>query len=84
VRWCINAVTAILNRARLVPPRLTASKALKALACDAPRDATDAERRLWTLLRNRTLDNWKFRRQVPIDDFIADFCCVKARLIVEV
>jgi very-short-patch-repair endonuclease len=47
------------------------------------RESTDAEKRLWLILRNRTLDNWKFRRQVPIGDFIVDFCCIKARLIVE-
>ncbi|MDO8433767.1 MAG: DUF559 domain-containing protein [Candidatus Binatus sp.] len=65
-----------------VPPRLTSSKDL-ARARKMRREATDAEKRLWSILRNRALENWKFRRQVPIDDFIADFCCVKARLIVE-
>jgi very-short-patch-repair endonuclease len=47
------------------------------------RDQTDAERVLWFRLRDRRLGGWKFRRQFPIDRFIVDFCCVEARLIVE-
>ena len=48
------------------------------------RDATDAEALLWSRLRNRQLCGAKFRRQVAIDRFIADFLCFDARLIVEV
>ena len=47
------------------------------------RNATDAEHRLWRHLRNRNLGGFKFRRQVTIGPFIADFACVEARLIVE-
>lgn len=47
------------------------------------RDCTDAERRLWTLLRGRRLEGFKFRRQHPIGMFIADFACVMARLVIE-
>jgi very-short-patch-repair endonuclease len=46
------------------------------------RDQTDAERKLWKLLRGRNL-GLKFRRQYPIGSFIADFCCIERRLIVE-
>ncbi len=46
-------------------------------------EKTDAERKLWSILRNRKLDGWKFRRQVPIDRYFADFVCMDARLIVE-
>ncbi len=45
--------------------------------------STDAERCLWYRLRNRQLNGWKFRRQVPIDRYIADFACLDAKLIVE-
>jgi 2-isopropylmalate synthase len=45
--------------------------------------ATDAELRLWRLLRDRRLDGLKFRRQVPVGPYIVDFLCVGARLIVE-
>ena len=44
---------------------------------------TDAERKLWSALRNRQLDDAKFRRQQPIGPFIADFVCQEHRLIVE-
>ena len=47
------------------------------------RDQTEAERKLWSMLRNRQLDGCKFRRQQPIDRYFADFACVEARLIVE-
>jgi very-short-patch-repair endonuclease len=42
-----------------------------------------SERRLWSRLRLRQLDGWKFRRQAPIGDYIVDFYCPAARLIVE-
>jgi very-short-patch-repair endonuclease len=45
---------------------------------------TDAERKLWTRLRNRGAAGAKFRRQVPMGSFFADFACVERRLIVEV
>ena len=47
-------------------------------------NAADAERRLWSQLRNRQLAGRKFRRQHPIGPFIADFACLEARLVVEV
>ena len=45
---------------------------------------TKAEVRLWSRLRNRQLDNLKFRRQVPRGRFVADFLCDEAMLILEV
>jgi very-short-patch-repair endonuclease len=45
---------------------------------------TPAEHRLWHLLRDRRLGDAKFRRQMPVGPYIADFLCVAARLIVEV
>ena len=47
------------------------------------RGSTDAERRLWALLRDRRLAGYKFRRQHPIAAFIVDFACTKYRLVVE-
>ncbi len=47
------------------------------------RDQTDAERILWSRLRDRHLNGLRFKRQVPIDRYIADFCCANARLITE-
>ena len=47
------------------------------------RQQTDAERILWLRLRDRRLNGWKFKRQVQIDNFIADFYCAEAKLILE-
>ena len=47
------------------------------------RAATDAERRLWSALRDRRLEGYRFRRQYPIGRFIVDFACTQHRLIVE-
>ena len=48
------------------------------------RDQTHAEARLWTLVRGRRLADAKFRRQVPIGRYVADFVCLEARLIIEI
>ena len=48
------------------------------------REPTEAEDRLWHELRGRRLDNIKFRRQVPMGRYVADFVCAEARLIVEI
>jgi len=45
---------------------------------------TEAERRLWQILRSHQMKGYKFRRQVPIGRYIADFVCHEARLIVEI
>ena len=47
------------------------------------RQQTDAERRLWRVLRNRRLGQYKFRRQQPVGPYIADFVCFEAKLIAE-
>ena len=48
------------------------------------RNQTDVERVLWLQLCGRRLRGLKFKRQVPIDRYIFDFCCEEARLIIEV
>src|SRR3954469_606434 len=42
-----------------------------------------AEELLWQLLRGRRLGGFKFRRQVPLGCFIADFYCHELGLVVE-
>ncbi|MES3027057.1 MAG: endonuclease domain-containing protein [Pseudomonadota bacterium] len=44
---------------------------------------TRVEARLWAALRDRRLGGWKWRRQVPLGPFIADFVCAELMLIVE-
>ena len=48
------------------------------------RNSTDAERKLWSILRSRQHNGFKFRRQVEIDGYIVDFLCSERRLIIEV
>jgi very-short-patch-repair endonuclease len=47
------------------------------------KNPTDAERRLWRHLRDKQLDNFRFRRQRPIGNYIVDFVCLEAQLVVE-
>jgi very-short-patch-repair endonuclease len=47
------------------------------------RDATAAEQLIWLLLRDRRLSGIKFRRQLPIGPYIADFASIQHRLVVE-
>jgi very-short-patch-repair endonuclease len=47
-------------------------------------DMTKAERRIWQILRSRQVKGHRFRRQVPIGRYIADFVSHEARLIAEV
>ena len=44
---------------------------------------TDAETCLWRRLRSRQIDGYKFRRQHPIPPYVADFCCLEAKLVIE-
>jgi len=48
------------------------------------REMTEAEKRLWQMLRARQTDGYRFRRQVPIGGLIADFVCQRARVIGEI
>src|SRR5215813_584679 len=53
------------------------------LARELRRDDTRAEKIAWTLLKDRRLNGFKFRRQVPIENYIVDFYCHEAKLIIE-
>jgi very-short-patch-repair endonuclease len=48
------------------------------------KDMTYAERRIWFALRDRRFAGWKFRRQAPFDQYILDFVCFDAKLVIEV
>ena len=47
------------------------------------RNPTESERHMWLILKDRRLADYKFRRQIPIGPYIADFVCYSARLIIE-
>ena len=45
---------------------------------------TDAERHLWSKIRMKQLKGYPFYRQKPIGDYIVDFFCPMAKLVIEV
>ena len=47
------------------------------------KNLTNAENILWEKLKNKQILNLRFRRQHPIDIFIADFYCHAVRLVIE-
>jgi isoleucyl-tRNA synthetase/very-short-patch-repair endonuclease len=57
---------------------------LKKLADDKKKNQTQSEGVLWECLRGKQLENYKFRRQHLIDEFIVDFVCLEKQLIIEV
>lgn len=48
------------------------------------KNMTTAEQKLWSALKDRQLDGFKFRAQHPVGRFIVDFYCPACRLMIEV
>ncbi|MDR1123243.1 MAG: endonuclease domain-containing protein [Elusimicrobiota bacterium] len=59
------------------------NKSNKPLARNLRKAMTEPEILLWSRLKNKNIGGAKFRRQMPIGGYIADFCCIKSKLIVE-
>ena len=78
----------LLGKARMAGPHTTYLPMLPRRKTRASRllrsNSTDAERILWSRLRRRQLDGYKFRRQYVIGPFIGDFVCLERRLVIEV
>jgi very-short-patch-repair endonuclease len=64
-------------------PEWKVSARLRANARALRRNSTDAERILWSELRGNRLNGAGFRRQVPIERYIAYFVCHAAKLVIE-
>ena len=60
------------------------NKSLKEYSRKLRRNMTDAEKLLWSKLRGRQLKGLQFNRQKPIGNYIVDFYCRKAKLVIEV
>ncbi len=56
---------------------------MKSLTKALRKNQTDAEKRLWSHLRNRQQSGCKFRRQHEIGHYIVDFVCLEKKLIIE-
>jgi very-short-patch-repair endonuclease len=65
------------NRRRIPEQHRDYARAMRA-------DSTKAENILWQALRNKQLNGFRFKRQVPSESYIVDFICFDSRLIVEV
>lgn len=61
----------------------TLAQTLKQRARAMRKEPTEAERKLWYLVRDRRFSGFKFRRQVEIGRYIVDLVCLEKRLIVE-
>jgi very-short-patch-repair endonuclease len=57
---------------------------MRELARALRRHSTDAERLLWSRLRGRRFAGIKFKRQVPIANYIVDFVALDLKLVIEV
>jgi leucyl-tRNA synthetase len=64
--------------------RKYASPNMVAIARSLRKEATLAEDILWQAVRDRQVDNYKIRRQHPIENYIVDFVCIETKLIIEV
>ena len=64
-------------------PTWKVSSKLRANARALRENSTDAERILWSELRDQRLNGSGFRRQVPIESYVADFVCHAAHLVIE-
>jgi very-short-patch-repair endonuclease len=60
----------------------TPREVLKTRARAMRHEPTEAQRKLWHLLRDRRFSGFKLRRQVQIGPYIVDFVCPAKRLIV--
>ena len=60
------------------------NKDLKSRSRELRSVMTDAEIKLWSKLRRKQLHSLQFCRQKPIGNFVVDFYCPKARLVIEV
>jgi very-short-patch-repair endonuclease len=81
--WGGGLSTSEVSMAEHKQPTWKVSSRLQSNARALRRNSTDAERILWSELRNHRLGGAGFRRQVPIENYIADFVCHGARLVVE-
>ena len=69
-----------------LPTRTTGKQwtKLKPRARKMRKEPTYAESVLWEKLRRKQIGGFKFRRQQPIGNFIVDFYCSDAHLVIEV
>lgn len=82
-RQAVSLSPAEVERVRVRGQRRTRTPEARDFARHLRRESTDAEKRLWRLLRDCRFVEFKFRRQYPCGIYFLDFFCVTARLAVE-
>lgn len=60
------------------------STTLFQLAKENRKNPTEAERKMWSVLRDNRFEGYKFRRQHPMRNYILDFYCHQLKIVVEV
>ncbi len=63
---------------------LNYNKGLKPFSQQLRKNMMDAERRLWTRVRGKQLKGYQFYRQKIIGNFIVDFYCPNAKMVIEI
>jgi very-short-patch-repair endonuclease len=64
------------------PHHRPTNKRIRDFAKKMRREPTEAA--MWRLLRDRRLEAFKFRRQVPFQNYILDFVCFEQRIVIEI
>ncbi|HOK80203.1 MAG TPA: endonuclease domain-containing protein [bacterium] len=59
-------------------------KKLKKFSRTLRQKMTDVERLFWSKIRMRQLNGYQFYRQRPIGEYVVDFYCPRAKLIIEI
>ena len=73
-----------MNQQKFIPQFFDYNKDLKDRAKLMRNKPTEAEKKLWNILRQGKLIEYRFLRQKIIGNYIADFYCSKQKLIIEV
>src|SRR5882672_12527157 len=81
--WGGGASAREIAMAEKKEPTWRISSKLRSNARALRKNSTDVERILWSELRDHRLNGASFRRQMPIKNFIADFVCHAAKLVIE-
>ena len=66
------------------PSHRPVAKHIRKFARSMRHEPTDAALAMWRLLRDRRLAKFKFRRQVPFQNYILDFVCLERKLVIEI
>jgi very-short-patch-repair endonuclease len=84
--FCLSYKKKLMRRNRVIDAEFFygATPEIFFRAYELRKNMTHAENLLWKKLNRKKLLGLTFRRQYPVNQFIADFYCHKARLVIEI